>query len=311
MIKVSIPGKIHLMGEHVVVYGKPALLAGVNLRLEVIIGDLKSKLKQQEIENFELLKGTVERVIKDKFKLKKIPEYKININSQILIGSKLGSSAAVSAAYIAALLSFLKIKWDKNSVNELTYEAEKVFHGNPSGGDNSSVVFGGLLWFRKEFEFLKSITPLNIKVHKNIKKFVLINSGRPLENTKEMIELVKNKREKSRKKIDAIFNDQEEVTKRVLNDLISGDEKQLMVDIKEGEKNLEKLGVVGKKAKGIIREVEKLSGAAKIIGGGGVKDGSGMLLCYNPKPDKTMAFAKVRKLEALKIKLGEEGLRRE
>src|SRR6266481_390994 len=36
-ITVSAPGKIHLMGEHTVVYGKPALLAAINKRCFVEI----------------------------------------------------------------------------------------------------------------------------------------------------------------------------------------------------------------------------------------------------------------------------------
>ena len=36
-ITVSAPGKLHLMGEHAVVYGKPAILAAVSQRLFVTL----------------------------------------------------------------------------------------------------------------------------------------------------------------------------------------------------------------------------------------------------------------------------------
>ncbi|MCX6791749.1 MAG: mevalonate kinase, partial [Candidatus Gottesmanbacteria bacterium] len=36
-ISVSVPGKIYLMGEHAVVYGKPAVLAAINRRLTVTV----------------------------------------------------------------------------------------------------------------------------------------------------------------------------------------------------------------------------------------------------------------------------------
>ncbi len=42
-IKVSAPGKIHLMGEHSVVYGKPALLAAINKRVFVELVPRKDK----------------------------------------------------------------------------------------------------------------------------------------------------------------------------------------------------------------------------------------------------------------------------
>ena len=40
MIKFSAPGKIHLLGEHAVVYGKPAILATLNLRIFVTVENI-------------------------------------------------------------------------------------------------------------------------------------------------------------------------------------------------------------------------------------------------------------------------------
>src|SRR3989344_3174282 len=42
-ITVSAPGKIHFLGEHVVVYGKPALLAAIDKRCTVSISQRKDK----------------------------------------------------------------------------------------------------------------------------------------------------------------------------------------------------------------------------------------------------------------------------
>lgn len=303
MITISAPGKIHLLGEHSIVYGKPALLAAINLRIYITISrengeyKLPSNIDEQQIIRVQ---NTLEDIIKKRFG-KKIPPYQLAIKSQLPIGVGLGSSAAFSACLVAATLSFLKINWDLDLINELAYEAEKVFHGNPSGGDNTTVVFGGLLWFRKEFE--------RVKVHKNFKQFILINSGKPVESTKEMVEKVKLKVQSAKFKVEKIFNDQEQLTKQLAQVLKDGDEDLLIKIIKAGEKNLEKLGVVGKVAQAIIRQIEKLGGAAKISGAGGIKKGSGMLLCYHRNPQVILDFASKNNLEAFKIKIGEEGLR--
>ena len=42
-ILVSAPGKIHLLGEHVVVYGKPAFIAAINKRVFVEIEPVRNK----------------------------------------------------------------------------------------------------------------------------------------------------------------------------------------------------------------------------------------------------------------------------
>ncbi len=283
MIKVSAPGKVHLLGEHTVVYGKPALLSAINKRVTVTIG--------QKDQNYNILRKAIDELIRKKFK-RKIPDY--SIESQLPVGSGLGFSAAGSAAIIAALLSHFKIKWDLNLINELTFEAEKVFHGNPSGGDNTTVVNGGLMMFQKGKK--------PILLTSKFKNFILIHSGKPFEKTKEMINIAKPK-------INSILDSQETLTKQMVIALRNGD--GLIDIIKKAEKNLEKIGVVGKKAKKIIRDIEKLGGAAKISGAGGVKEGSGMLLAYHQNPQKILNYAKQNNLEAFIVKLGEEGLRKE
>jgi len=314
MITISVPSKVHLLGEHAVVYGKPALLTAINkIILITIVPSRKKQIQgawEYEKEVKQLLK-ILEEEIQNLTKLKTIGPYSIKIDSRVPIGSGLGSSAALSASLTASLLSFLKIPWNKKTIFDIAYEGEKFFHGNPSGGDLATVIEGGLLWFRKEFEFLKTFSVLPFKAHKNIKQFVLINSGKPKESTKEMVNKVSFFKMSSPKTVQELFNSQEDLTKQMAVALRDGNEEDLVRCIKLGEKNLEKLGVVGNKAKKLIRGIGKLGGAAKITGGGGVKLGSGMILVYHKDMKKILSYAKQKRLEAIAIQTGKEGLREE
>ncbi len=312
MITVSVPSKVHLLGEHAVVYGKPALLAAIDKRISVAIIPSKKKQIQgvkEYVKEIKQLLEILEGEIQKRTNLKTIETYAIKINSQIPIGSGLGSSASLSASLTAALLAFLKIPWNNKIIFDIAYMGEKFFHGNPSGGDLAIVIEGGFLWFRKEFEFLKTFSPLPFKPHKNIKQFILIDSEKSIESTKEMVSKVAQLKTSNPEKTQYLFNSQEELTKKLAIALREGDENTLIECIRLGERNLEKLRVVGKKAKSIIRMIEKLGGAAKINGGGGVKDGSGMLLAYHTDIEKLLSFAKLKSLEIIEIKVGEEGIK--
>jgi mevalonate kinase len=71
---------------------------------------------------------------------------------------------------------------------------------------------------------------------------------------------------------------------------------------------LEELGVVGERAKKIIRLIERSGGAAKICGAGGLKKGSGMALVYHGDLSVLKRNLKKNKIDFLKVKLGEKGV---
>lgn len=307
-LTVSAPGKVHLLGEHAVVYGRPALIAAINYRLYVSIQfqqDKKFIIKTSERE--DLAREAIAE-FKKAFPKTKLPYFQLIIRSEIPVGSGLGSSAALAAGIIGVLLKSVKHIWDPVFINELVYKVEKIAHGNPSGADNTAVVFGGLVWFRKEFDFLKSIWNLPIQKYK-IPRFVMIDSGRPEETTKEMVFQVADLYKKNKGMMEEIFSDQERQTKQLLLSLRRGDKKELIVSLRSGERNLEKMGVVGSFAFKVIREIEEIGGAAKICGAGGKKKGSGVLLCYHHQPQRLIAVAKKLNLPAFFIELGGEGVR--
>ncbi len=307
-ITFSAPAKVHLLGEHAVVYGKPALLTTVGLRVYTTISTKKNST-DSPLE--KTIRKVVEPVVKKHLKIKLLPTYEVTISSQLPLGAGLGSSAAIASSYLAALLTFLKIKWDLNLINELTYKTEKVFHGNPSGADNAAVIYGGLTWYRKETESLKTIHPLPYSIPKKLSKnFVLINTGTPKETTKIMVAAVKNLSLKNPRIFYNFLQKQEQLTKELLTALQEKSEKKLTNTIKMGENNLESIGVVSKKVSSLIREIESSGGVAKICGGGGKIGPTGILLCYHQNPKRLIEIAKSNNLDYFKAALGVEGLRK-
>ena len=147
MITVSVPGKIILMGDHSVVYGKPAILAAINKRMTVSVSAGTSS-------NDPYITHIL-GIVQNHFQLKLFPKLTIRISSDIPSGYHLGSSAAVAVGVVGAASYFLKKVWNPALFNQLAYEAEKLKHGTPSGADNTIVTMGGFIWYRKELEFLK------------------------------------------------------------------------------------------------------------------------------------------------------------
>ena len=307
---VSAPGKIHLMGEHAVVYGKPALLAAINLRLSVTIKPAKTGLTISSKEPTQYVSDAI-KIVKEHLILARIPPMSVSVSSQIPAGYHLGSSAAVAVATIGATFYFLKKIWNPQLINQLAYEVEKKQHGNPSGGDNTAVTFGGFVWYRKELEFLKSMWQLPFKIPDTLNHFFLINTGRPKETTGEMVAYVSARYKVHSAKYERLFSQNEEQTKRVAVALKEGNEKGLIDAIQKGERTLERMGIVNDKVVPLIRSVEKAGGAAKILGGGGKMGSVGFLLCYHHEPTKVEKLCQLYGFSLQNIILGAEGVRLE
>ena len=305
MIEVSAPGKIHLVGEHSAVFGKPAILAAINLRFHTKISKSETKEILGIIQHDNAIKDfqkNLEKLIKEKYKITEIPNYKIEFKNDLPLGSGLGSSAAFCAIFAAALLKLINLKFDLKILNDLTFEGERIFNGNPSGGDNTTVIFGGLIWYRKETEDLKTFTPLP---ETKIKNFLLIDSGKPEEKTSEMVSYVKTKKTEELQKF---LNHQEYLTKLIADALAENNELFFIKLINNAGKNLESLGVVSKSAISIIKKIRKLKGAAKITGAGGMKKGSGMILAYQKDLNKLIKFASENNLKYYSVEISGQGI---
>ncbi len=274
------------MGEHAVVYGRPALVAAVNKRMTMII-------------------QTDGQITVSK------------IRSEIPLGVGMGSSAALSVIQAASKFALSgKIDLNRNllaKINQLAIDYEESYHVNSSGVDPTICTYGGVLWYKKTKSGHKIFRKLNFK---KLPKFVLINSGKPKETTGEMVQKVGEKLKKEKNKVNRIFDCIEQQTNfflQALTERLSKEERNNLLKncIQNCESCLEDLGLVSLYVKNIVGEIEKIGGCAKICGGGGLTKATGVILCYHQQPEKILELGKKLGLECFSVKLGVDGLRRE
>ena len=161
MTTSSAPGKIILFGEHAVVYGRPALAVPVTqvqatatvsensrggIWIEAPNINLSSELSRLAPDH------PLVAVINSVFSALSVahpPACTVYLQSTIPIASGLGSGAAVSVAILRALSAFLGQPLSDEQVNGLAFEAEKLYHGTPSGIDNTVVTYAQPVYFVK------------------------------------------------------------------------------------------------------------------------------------------------------------------
>jgi mevalonate kinase len=209
MSKASAPGKIILFGEHAVVYGQPALAVPVTqVQAEVRIDRIFSPGIRLNAPNIQLnekldalapshpLAATVRNTLAA-LEVTSLSGVSILIRSSIPVASGLGSGAAVSVAIIRALAKHVNKNLTDEQVSALAFETEKLYHGTPSGIDNSVVTYAKPVYFVKDqpIETLKVKKPFTI---------VIGDTGIPA-STKEAVRHVRVQRHKKPERYETLF----------------------------------------------------------------------------------------------------------
>jgi mevalonate kinase len=310
IITFSAPAKVILSGEHSVVYGHPALVASIDKRLYFSLSEKDFFNKKKDEKSKKIVK-LIEKTVVSYLEKNKISyhqkKYSFKIESEIPVGCGLGSSAALSVAATACFLKFFTGKnFSKKTINQLAYQIETYFHQNPSGVDNTTSCFGGLIYYRKEFEFLKNISFFNFKIPKNF-LFYLIDSGRPEEKTKEMVKMVFEKYKKNPSFFENIFFDMEKTTKKMVLAIKEENKNLFQEAILDNEIFLEMLSIVSSNTKKLLQRLSAF-GVGKITGAGGKKRDSGFILFFAEKEKKLIDFLQKEKISFFKLEIDSQGL---
>lgn len=163
MAEGSAPGKIILLGEHAVVYGRPAIAvpvwqvvatATVTTRpvgsgCIIVAHDLEETLplRASEAKGEAQPLRLVTNLALAELGIEDEPDWRIDLQSTIPIASGLGSGAALSTALVRAIFAAAGREANAEKVSRIVYESERIYHGTPSGIDNTVIAYGTPIWF--------------------------------------------------------------------------------------------------------------------------------------------------------------------
>ena len=149
-------GKLILLGEHAVVYGRPALAVPISLAVEARV-QRGGKGVQMLIprwgveqlirpEHTQGISGIMESTLRE-LQLHN-ENMTIEVFPHVPRAMGLGGSAALAVAVIRALDTEFELGLSHERVNALAFECEKAAHGTPSGIDNTLATYGDPVLYR-------------------------------------------------------------------------------------------------------------------------------------------------------------------
>ncbi|QUW22360.1 mevalonate kinase [Sporosarcina sp. Marseille-Q4063] len=264
--------KLILIGEHAVVYGKPAIaLPFPAIEARATIEEINNN-KTISFESpyysgpYEEIPGSMEGIavcINETMKcLMQKPEgLRICLESTIPLGRGLGSSAAIAISIVRGLFLYFGQVLNDEKLKELVHIAETFAHGNPSGIDAAASSNDHPIWFQRG----SSIASLEIGGPFYL---VVADSGR-IGNTRGAVESIKEMYNLDAVKTEQSLNALEANTFKAKSALIAGEIDLLGNTLDAAQRELTLLGVSDS---GIDRLVsaakEKGALGAKLTGGG-------------------------------------------
>lgn len=163
-------GKVILLGEHAVVYGKHAVAVPVRDsvaarvtpakdRTTIEVPDWQARVElAADPEADEGPAAAIRCVMRELDVADR--HFDVRIRSSLPRAMGLGSSAAVAVAVVRAFAHALDIELDNEAVNRIAFECEKIAHGTPSGVDNTVSTYGRpMLFQRHKGLHIRELTP--------------------------------------------------------------------------------------------------------------------------------------------------------
>jgi mevalonate kinase len=304
-------GKVILFGEHFVVHGVPGIVSAIDSTTDaevkktgkgIAVKDERKTAKGYSEEKRLQQLESIERMLQAMGIDSKTP-LSIWIGGTLPGFSGLGASAASSVAIARAIAQELGMNVSDKRINQVAYEAEKAYAGNPSGIDNTAATYGGLLWFKKNLSGGPD-TIEKLSIRKPVE--IVIGSTGIVANTKAMVAGVAERKKKNPHKYDRLFKQAEELAFEGRKALDGFDLRKVGELMNENHRLLQQIKVSSKKLDFLV-DLARAQGAfgAKLTGGGG----GGCMTALTPTKALQERVAKAIEkegFEVLRTKIGVE-----
>ncbi|MBT8442123.1 MAG: mevalonate kinase, partial [Gammaproteobacteria bacterium] len=301
-------GKVILLGEHAVVYGRHAIACPLPLTMRAVVEDsdagVELLIPRWGIE-YQLSKPPEQRrsferaagAIMDQLGLAE-RGMRIEVFPDVPRGMGMGGSAALAVAIVRALDIHYKLGLSDEEVNELAYQSEQIAHGKPSGIDNTLATYGKPLVFRMGTPPL--VEPLNIPHPFSI----VVGRTRTEGLTAKTVQNVREARERQPKLYEKIFDDIDALVLQAVAAIQDNDLATLgeLMNVCQGLLNALQVSTPEvERLIGIARRAGALG--AKLTGGGG---GGAVIALCDDNAEKVQIAMERQGFHAMTITAGDK-----